>query len=581
MQRKSRSNFRHVDGRDRFPSSRLQPTEVMHFAMSAQLESAPLRGLVVSRTGRQALADSMGISLARLSSLATGTPDQLAELAVAIEQYGYAEPATLTRLSEQIRLGPDRWAIDQRWWPQVRDHHGLGEAPRFFVPAQVTLAAEAFAAYYQHVIAGGDTPRRLGGRDLAAAGQLIDLLCRLSCGPYGVTHDALKMLAKLAPLDPGRVMEFARRGGRWSEVIRALDRASADTKRNWKSRNEMATLLATPPPWLFRQTYWLRAIRRLRLTDFASGSGSGAKEWIPGQMEIAIRGDKSYAGSDLPTRRYALWCAAELTLDDDRWRRIARLAADDPGISPILADAEKMRSWLAARPLHHRDGFFFTPTDGWSLDRSPPEVCEALDPGSVEAKTWSQYKVWKWARPSTRRQAILLLRDAIASPCAVRYRSACDALSAAGSVARECAVTTVIDVIEAEQASSRPDSALQQRGLRVLGQLDGVRAIEVVEHTIRNTQDNDEVLFDALLSAGDLARSHPHESVGMMAWVTNRLGRQAAVERLAIGAIYAQVSFRRRPDEWVAADAPDTLAVRSMREWGTEVLADPLLARST
>lgn len=557
----------------------LEPAAVMHFAMSAQLESLSHTGAIDGMTGRQALARSKGISEARLSSLASGSAERLAELAVEVEELGYAEPSTLTRLAEQLHVGTDHWAVAQRWWPQIREYHGLGDKPLFHLPTQVILAAEAFAAHYQHVIGPQQvfTPRVLEGRDAQAAVQLIDLLSRLACGPYGVTHDSLRMLAKLLPIDQERVMDHARRGGRWSEVVRALDRASLRRRRNWKSRNELATFLATPPDWLFRQTYWLRAIRRSRLLEFEAGEGlAGAKEWITGQMEIAMRAEKSYAGSDLPTRRFALWCAAELTLDDSRWERVARIAADDPGLSPLLPTAETMRAWLAGRPLHRRDAFFFTPTGGWPLHRSPVDVREILDPTAVESTQWSQYRRWKWARPQIRRQAIHLLRDAVASPCTVRYRSACDALRAAGRLARECAVTTVIDVFEAEQAATSPDPAVLQRCLRVLGQFENPRAIEVVEDVVRNTSDH-EVLFDALLSAGDLALAHPSQSVGMIAWVGHRLAGLPADERLAIGGVYAQVAFRTPPERWPAIAAPDSLAVESMRQWGREVLADPLL----
>lgn len=559
----------------------LSPQSLMRFAMSAQLESLSQTGGVVGMTGRQALAKSKGISLARLSTMAAGTADKLADLAVEIEELGYADPATLTRLAEQVRLGPDHWAVAQRWWPQIREFHGLGSTARFQLPTQVVLAAEAFAAYYQHLIGsqGTYTPRRMSDRDERAAMQLIDLLSKLACGPFGVTHDALRMLAKLSPLDTGRVMAFARRGGRWSEVVRALDRASLQSKRNWKSRNELATFLAKPPPWLFRQTYWLRAIRRSRRLEFEAEEGlEGAKEWITKQMEIAMCAEQSYAGSDLPTRRYALWCAAELTLDDTRCRRVAKIAATDPGLAPILPTAEAMRTHLESVSVRNRDAFYFTPIGGWPLDGSPVEVREALDPTAVESSQWSQYRIWKWARPSTRRDAIHLLRDAVASPCAVRYRSACDALRAAGPLTRECAVTTVIDVFLAEQAATTPDPAVLQRCLRVLGQLDSAQGIDIVEHVVRTTSDH-EVLFDALLSAGDLALSHPSDAVGLIAWVGDRMSKLPADERLAIGGIYAQVAFRQAPERWSVTVAPDTPAVQSMSEWGREVLADPMLPR--
>ncbi len=554
----------------------------MRFSMSAQLESLPQTGAIAGMTGRQALARSKGISLARLSTMATGTSDKLAELANEIEELGFAKPATLTRLAEQLHMGPDRWAIAQRWWPEIREFHGLGSVPRFAQPTQVILAAEAFAAFYQHVIGSTPvfTPRVINERDALAAAQLLDLLSRLACGPYGVEHDALRMLAKLSPVDPGRVMGFARRGGRWSEVVRALDRASMGGKRNWKSRNDMATLLANPPTWLFRQTYWLRAIRGSRLLEFEAGEGlAGAKEWITRQMEIAMCAEQSYAGSDLPTRRFALWCAAELTLDDSRWRRVASTAAGDPGLAPVLPVAEAMRAHLDSIPLRNRNAFSFTPAGGWPLDRSPVDVREALDPTLIESGQWSQFRTWKWARPQTRREAIHLLRDAVASPCTLRYRSACDALRAAGPLTRESAVATVIDVFEAEQAATVPDPAVMQRCLRVFGQLDSPRAIDTVEDVVRRASDH-EVLFDALLTAGDLALSHPADSVGLIAWVGSRTARLPADERLAIGGIYAQVSFRSAPQDWPVIAAPDTPAVQSMSEWGREVLADPLLPRA-
>ena len=134
---------------------------------------------------------------------------------------------------------------------------------------------------------------------------------------------------------------------------------------------------------------------------------------------------------------------------------------------------------------------------------------------------------------------------------------------------------TVGELLVDEFKLSEPSAALVERCLAVLGSLQQRRSIRLVEDVVQATQSND-VLGQAVLTAGDLAHTYPSECVGLMAWVQAKSTRTDHQE-VAIAAIYAAVAYRRDPRSYIAKNVVERSAVVLMLEWADQVLADDLL----
>ncbi len=564
-----------------------EPDTLVRFAWAAQLDAYRTRSTEIGATGRQALANSLGLTEARLSALAAAGGDRLADLVDDMEQRGFAEHGSVTRLVEQVRLRSDaHWDVAPRWWPILRDRYRLGQSdiePEFASATDVVMAAEAFVSHHRHQLHHPPNiiRRTVAPNDLYACRQLLARLCRLATGPYGVTHDCYRLVARMAPLEPGVIASFVKQGGPRTQMIRAWERSERHTTWNAHLRQEFATLLATPPDRIFRRIYWLRGLRRLRLADLRSDEAHTAeRRWVNTQLEFAMRGERGYIGA-LPTeRRYALWVAAEVTADDRVWQRMVAVAETDDLLAELLPVTKALRDHLALVPLYQRDGFWFTPEPDWPVLTSEPRVAEMLDTTFAGSRSWSQYPSWRWARRTTRWMAARLLRDAVLAPCAVRQRSAAETLVAGGPECRQAATRTVAAVLEAERASAHPHPVIVHRCLVVLGMMrhaEAIPAVEAVLQTATGPDGDDRVLAQALGAAAELAAAWPDASTGMVAWACRRARDHADDEETVLAAIPAMVAFRRDPAVELEGVLPDTPAVRASLDWAADVLSDPLL----
>lgn len=568
------------------------PDFVVRFAIESHLDAQTQaqRG-AGDRTGRQLLGDALGLDSRGTSVLlSTNSRLKLWEASKALEVSRLAPLRSVTRLALQVRLPPAQgglpsgyptpyWSIGESWWPSIRDasHLGDDDAPRFRSAADVVLAAEAFGSHYAHLVQ--QPPNNpLGGalapREMEACSQLLAKLCWLGSGPFGVAHDALRLVAALAPLNPEIVVDSVGLGGPRSQMVRALDRSLRHSQGNAHIRHAVNDLLASPPEKIFRRVYWLRALRGVRLHDFQNGDGDRPlRNWVYEQLRFAVRGELGYRGARLTDRRYALWCLAELEADEADWQRDRLIATEDDGLSDLLPLCEELRQHIARTGV--RDAFLFTPPRGWPVIACSKTVAERLDATFTDSSRWSQAETWRWMRPQTRSSAIRYLRDALLAPCAVRQRAATDVLRSCSALTQESASITVGEILQEEWASTAPSSALIERCLVVLGTLHRRRSIRLVEDVVQ-TASTDEILGQAISVAGDLAHANPADSVGLMAWTQARAAKSSD-EEVAIAAIHAAVAYRQEPRGYVGERAADRNAVQLMLRWADEVLVDPLL----
>ncbi|MEZ5216377.1 MAG: hypothetical protein R2715_07260 [Ilumatobacteraceae bacterium] len=566
-----------------------EPDTLVRFAWAAQLDAYRTRPGGTGRTGRQELARALSISEPRLSALAAQGGDRLASLVDELEQRGFAEHGSVSRLAEALQLRAEhRWSVSPRWWPILRDQHRLGRSettPRFATPFEVVLVAEAFSAFHAHLL--HDPPNivrsELSDADQLACRQLLASLCRLGSGPYGVAHDALRLVARLAPLEPDVVAEYVRLGGPRSQLIRAWERSERTTRWNSNVRQEFASLLATPPPLIFRRVFWIRGLRRLRLSDNKSGDlGHSPRNWVTKQLRFAVFGERGYRGARATDRRFALWVAAEVTLDELQWSSLATDVADDPVLASLLPLAQELRAYLADQPLARRDAFWFTPRSGWPVLTTHAPTAEVLDVSLAKTTAWSQYGRWRWARRATRWMAALLIRDGVLAPCAVRQRSAAEALFAGGPESRRSASGTIADLLAAELSAPVPHPVIVQRCLVLLGMLRCREGIQPVEDFLRaplvDEVDGRGHIAQALTTAGALANAHPEDSVGLVAWAVRRAADHADDEDVALAAIHALVGCGKDPAVELAGRLVDTPTVESSLSWAAEVFGDELFA---
>ena len=538
------------------------PSSLVRFAWAAQLDAHQGRHHPHPITGRQAFAVALGYTPQQLSTQAAAGGDRLADLVDDLEQLGFARHGEVSRLADQLQLRTERrWSVSPRWWGSVRERFHLGEsgrAPTFRRPLDVILAGEAFVSHHQRLLFARAAGRRpIDDEDQLACQQLVATLGRLAGGPYGVAHDALHLLAMLLPLQPDLVVDLVRPGGPRAQLVRAWERSVRSTSWNASVRQQFASLLATPPDHVFRREEWLRGLRRLRISDFEHPVANHTeRRWLSQQLLLAMTGQRGYVGARPADRRYALWVAAEVTPDDGTWARVVHVAADDPVLAELLPTAEAMRARLATAPLHHRDGFWFGTSDDWPLGSTDRTVAEILDAGRFGTRWWSQHASWRWARRATRVMGAQLVRDALLAPCAIRHRSAADALFAGGRECRSSATEMTVAVLRAERAATSPHPALVQRCLALLGLLRHPAAIPAVEDVLRSTTTTaDGILAAAIATAGDLAAANPGEEHGLVGWIAPRIQPHAADVDLVVTGIHATVAAHRDPAPSFAASA--------------------------
>lgn len=564
-----------------------RPDSLVRFAWAAQLDAYRGRVEGARVTGRQALARSLALTEARLSALAAAGGDRLAVLVDEMEQRGFAEQGSVSRLVEQVRLRSDeRLDVSPRWWPILRDRFTLGveqRPPTFVAPSDAILAAEAFISHHRHLLRDppNEARRQLPEESLLVGRQLLETLCRLATGPYGVTHDAIRIVARLAPLEPDVVAAYVAMGGPRTQLIRALERSERQTTWNAHIRQEFATLLATPPSRIYRRGYWLRALRRLRLADLRSDEPHQAhRRWVDNQLMIAMRGEKGYAGAGPVERRYALWVAAEVTIDDHAWQQVVALAEHDELLAGLLPVAKALRDHLSALPRHQRDGFWFTPAGDWPSLTNETRVAMLLDTTFASSRSWVHHDTWRWARRATRSMAARLIRDAVLAPCVVRQRSAAEALFAGGPECRRSATHTIAAVLEAERAGTSPHPVIVHRCLVLLGMLrhpDAIPTLDaIVQAALSDDSDDVHLAIQAVGAAGELASGCYDRSTGLMAWTARLARERSADEDMALVAIPAMVSMRLDPLRELGAVLPATPAVSASLSWAREVLDDPL-----
>lgn len=562
------------------------PSSLVRFAWAAQLDAHQGRHQPHPVTGRQALAVALGYTPQQLSTQAAAGGDRLADLVDDLEQLGFARHGEVSRLAEQLQLrGERRSSVSPRWWASIRERFHLGDPdrePTFRRPLDVILAGEAFVAHHQRQLFSRSSGRRpLDGDDEIACRQLVASLGRLACGPYGVAHDALQLVAMLVPLEPELVVELLKPGGPRAQLVRAWERSVRSTSWNAHVRQQFASMLATPPEHVFRREEWLRGLRRLRLSDFEhSTTATTERRWLHQQLLLAMQGERGYAGARALDRRYALWVAAEVTPDDGAWAQVVAAAGDDPVLAQLVPTAETMRARLAAAPLHHRDGFWYGAADTWPQWSTDRTVAEILDATRFGTRGWSQHDTWRWARRATRVVGGQLVRDALLAPCAIRHRSAADALYAGGRECRASATAMTSAVLRAELAATAPHPAVVQRCLALLGLLRHPAAIPVVEDVLRATTTTaDGTLAATIATAGDLAAANPGQEYGLVGWIAPRVMRHSSDTDLVVTGIHATVAAHRDPAVVFGGLDTSAPAVGSALGWAEEVLTDPLLPR--
>jgi hypothetical protein len=455
---------------------------------------------------------------------------------------------------------------------------GGSEAPSFRSPHDVVLAAEAFSVHFHRILA--HPPNRpespgsgLDPRDLLAGEQLTRSLCWLGSGPFGIGHDAVRLVAELAPLYPDAVVETVAQGGPSAQMIRALDSSLRHSPTNAHVRRVIHDLLASPPERIFRRVPWIRALRGMRRSDFLLDEHQRpSRTWLYDQLRFAMSGELGYVGARAHERRYALWCLAELTNDDSRWKKIATSASEDPALDDLILDAEQLRA--ALKPGRQPDSFLFTPKDGWRLPTALADVDEILDPRRARTANWSQADSWSWMRPSTREPIVALLRDALLGPCAIRQRSAIDGLRSSSALARESATVSVGAVMSS--IGSNPSRAdILERCLIALGSLGQRRSIRIVEDVVQSTK-SDQILAQAIVTAGDLVHVYPRDCVGLTAWVQAQSSRTESPEVAAAGAHFAVIA-RRDASSFVPDGLKSRPGVAEVLAWAARVASDPLL----
>jgi hypothetical protein len=555
----------------------------VRFAVEAHLEAYRTReksGI----TGRMALMRELRIAESTLSDYLTKA-EYLPHTVQDVERLGFAPAGSVTRLAERVGLteGP-RWTVAASWWPRLRHEYRLGTDSwaRDMNPPTVLLAAEAFGAHYQHLLERPPNPAATHSPDgphLAAARQLLGELCWLASGPFGVAHEAQRLISLLAPLSPEDVTRAIARNVVTTQVIRALDRSLRKAPGNSNLTQVYADLLARPPDKIYRRTNWIRALRQLKLQT--TGGTGPSRKWIIDQLVFALKGERAYNGARATDRRYAFWCLAELTSDGALWSEVLQHAAEDDEVAGLLAEAEGLRAYVGRTPPR-RNAFGYAPPTHWSATYLRDGLDDLLHPDAVRANRWAGKPWWDWAASSRTRfkeRAIALLRDALFNPDVIRQRSAIDTFRAAGPEVTESVSRTLVEVLRVLDVTSAFPQFVRERSLAYLGMLGSSTALPAVESALRVSADA--TVVQAIATAGDLAHLHPRDSVGLQAWVWEKVVEKATDEDVVLAGIVASVASRRDPKTTLAgALTQPTEAVSSALAWAEEVLEDPRVARA-
>lgn len=562
-----------------------QPAANVRFAIDAHIQVHRMR----TNSGaapREPLKAEYGIKDSAFSDRIR-KPSELGGMAQDVERLGFAEAGTVTRLARQMNLLKDQWTVDASWWPRLRDQYGVGTeawAPTTVNPPTVLVVAEAFGAYHQHLLQRPPNPGAVhspSGRHVLAARQLLEELCWLATGPFGVAHDAHRLISLLAPLSPATVIDFISEGVVTTQVIRALDRSLRTATWNSNAKQLYLDLLSQRPEEerkIYRRTNWIRALRRARLVS--RGSNEQERAWVLKGLHKAMLGEGSYGGARATDRRYAFWCLAELTRDGPLWARVLQDAAADDEVRGLLDYVDGLRAYVGPGPVR-RDAFGFTPQDDWSGPYLRHGLRELLHHDAVRDRGYVGKAWWAWAssaRPSLRVRAVARLRDALFNPDVIRQRTAIDVFRAAGPEVAESVSRTLVAVLEVIDDQGKFPQFVRERCLTYLGMMGRRSALRPVQDALEVTKDA--TLVQAIATAGDLAYRHPAESPGLQGWVRQKVLDNAADEDVVLAGIVATVASGKHPRVELR-DALDrrTEAVESALAWADRVRADPRATR--
>lgn len=556
-------------------------TTVVRFALESNLDAYPTRSEGPTARGRQELARALSITPGALTGRLKTRPG-LGKLVGEMESRGFAQRGTVSRLADQVELLPtDTWSIEPHWWPRLRDGYDLGTTgrlPTFDRAFEVLLTAEAFAA--AHPLLLQKPPNRpvesdrISDNDLVACGQLLDQLCWLASGPFGVAYESQRLISYLAPVSPSTVTGFIASGVITTQVIRALDRSLRRCAWSSEMRQQYTNLLASPPSKIYRRTNWMRSLRRLRLLDYADPETRArpARDWLMNQLVIALNGEESYLGARATDRRYAFWCLAELAPTAESWARVRNDAASLPEIAPLLEPAEMLRKQVQKFGLAKWDAFQFSPPGGWAVRTENHAWSHLLDENCADtAKGPPDH--WAWARPRTRMLGRALLQDALFNPDVIKQRSSTDALGAAGSEMREAVAITIAAFCAQILKNHDAPRYLIERCLAILGMMGRASSAATILDALRSL--SDESLVQAVASAGDLAHLHASERPWLLATVIPAVTQKLNDEDVAIAGITALVAGHSAPREAIPqlAGLPST-AVQATLGWADRVARD-------
>lgn len=554
------------------------PTTVVRFAIESNLDAYASR--VEGRTvrGRQELARALSLGAPGLTERLKSRAG-LAKLAREVEDLGFAERGTVSRLAGQVALlRTDVWSIGGSWWPTLRDGYRLHDVPNFDRAFEVLLAAEAFAAAHPLLLQKPpnkpDSSNQITEQNLSACRVLIEQLCWLASGPFGVAYDSQRLIAYLAPVSPETVTNFIRSGVITTQVIRALDRSLRLCTWNSVMREQYTDLLASPPPKIYRRTNWMRALRRLRLLDFVDTNRPEVpkREWLINKLLFALKGELSYSGARATDRRYAFWCLAELERDATVWSSVRAIAELDPAVAPLLTASEQLRQTISRVGLARTDAFQFIPPGGWAMLQDNQLWSNLLDEVGPEGLK-SMSELWQWAKPRTKSMAIAMMQEALFNPDVIRQRSSTDALGAAGAEMRDSVSATVGHFLTSLLARRDSPLYLIERSLAVLGMMGRVSSKDVIQASLR--QLHDECLVQAVASAGDIAYRHPAEAPWLIATVIEVVRQRLQDEDVVIAGIAAMVAVGRAPLRAVPElETLPSQAVQATLQWADKVEFD-------
>jgi len=568
----------------RLPFDGHQPAEAVRFAIEAHMQAHRAR-TDSGASSRAAFMAELGIKDSAFSQR-IGKPSQLGGLAQDVERLGFAEAGTVTRLAEQVGLLEDHWTVAASWWPRLRDQYRVGtEAwePTTVNPPTVLILAEAYGAYHQHLLQRPPNPAAThspGGRHLVAARQLLEELCWLATGPFGVAHDAHRLISLLAPLSPGIVTSFISEGVVTTQVIRALDRSLRTARWNSNAKQTYYDLLSQRPmeQKIYRRTNWIRALRRLRLVS--RGSNEQQRAWVLKGLRMALLGEGAYSGARATDRRYAFWCLAELTPDGSLWDEVFQYAAKDDEVRGLIDYVDGLRAYVGATSPR-RDAFGYTPQDDWSAPYLRDGLRELLHRDAVRANRYEGKAWWGWAsssRTGVRLRAVALVRDALFNPDVIRQRTAIDIFRAAGPEVAESVSQTLVAVLKVVDSQGSFPQFVRERCLAYLGMMGRRSALGPVEAALKST--SDATIVQAIATAGDLSYRHPGDSVGLQAWAWQKVLDNADDEDVILAGIVASVASGKHPRATIA-DALHRHAgpVDSALAWADRVHADPRATR--